>query len=486
MTGILERDAKVDLDFVLFPSTDYRNKLNLMVMAGGGELPDIIIANPGDAMVYQWAREGAIIPLTKYFKDPKLSPYTQDAIKKTGVNFLDQVTSPDGEIYGFPRFPQSYGVEYPDKIWYYEPWLKKLNLKTPETTEEFRNVLRAVVTGDPNGNGKADEQGVTGLPPMADWFRFLMNSFVYAGDLNQIKVDNGKLSAAYTTPEWREGLKYIRSLVAEGLIPMENLTQDRAQANTILNSPEVRAFSFVYTSTSQIAASNPVGDGYISGAPLKGPAGGRYATFRPSVAHIEFMVSANCKNPDAAARLGDLMERADIGIITRFGQEGVDWDYPQNVKNLADYSPSQEDFPISIVVYDDYKFWGGTAVANASWRGKGAHVRDYAVANGRAVNKATVVPRSVLLGKVDAMYQNGGWAPKEVIPKLLYTEEEMNSIRDIQTSLNNYVLEMTSAFLAGNRDIDSTWNAYLAELNNIGLAKFISVNQGVYNRMYRK
>jgi hypothetical protein len=45
---------------------------------------------------------------------------------------------------------------------------------------------------------------------------------------------------------------------------------------------------------------------------------------------------------------------------------------------------------------------------------------------------------------------------------------------------------MTSAFLAGNRDIDSSWNAYIAELNNIGAAKFISVNQGVYNRMYRK
>jgi ABC-type glycerol-3-phosphate transport system substrate-binding protein len=60
MTGILERDGNVDLSFVLFPSTDYVNKLNLMVMAGGAELPDIIIASPGDAMVYQWAKEGAI------------------------------------------------------------------------------------------------------------------------------------------------------------------------------------------------------------------------------------------------------------------------------------------------------------------------------------------------------------------------------------------------------------------------------------------
>jgi putative aldouronate transport system substrate-binding protein len=242
----------------------------------------------------------------------------------------------------------------------------------------------------------------------------------------------------------------------------------------------------VYSSASQISASNPAGDQYVTSPPLRGPEGIRYATFIPSVASIQFMVSANCKNPDAAARLGDLMLRADIGIITRFGQEGVDWDYPQNAKNLADYSPYQEGFPISIVIYDDFRFWGGTTVSNASWRQKGPYVRNYAVANGRGVIKDTVTARSIVQGETDALYQNGGWAPKEVIPKLIYTTEENDSIRDIQISLNNYVLEMTSAFLAGNRDIDSSWNAYVTELNNIGLAKFISVNQVVYDRMYKR
>jgi putative aldouronate transport system substrate-binding protein len=242
----------------------------------------------------------------------------------------------------------------------------------------------------------------------------------------------------------------------------------------------------VYISPSQISTANPAGEQYIGAPPLKGPAGVRYATFGPSVAGIQFMISANCKNPDAAFRVGDLMEREDIGIITRFGEEGVDWDYPANVKNLGDYTPFQPGFPITIVIYDDIRFWGGTGVANASWRQKGPYVRNYAVANGRGVLKNSITVRNTIQSETDAMYQNGGWAPKQVIPKLLYTADELNSIKDIQTSLNNYVLEMTSAFLAGNRDIDSSWNAYVAELNNIGLAKFISVNQAAYNRMYKK
>ena len=32
----------------------------------------------------------------------------------------------------------------------------------PTTTEELREVLKAFVTGDPNGNGEADEIGLTG------------------------------------------------------------------------------------------------------------------------------------------------------------------------------------------------------------------------------------------------------------------------------------------------------------------------------------
>jgi putative aldouronate transport system substrate-binding protein len=172
--------------------------------------------------------------------------------------------------------------------------------------------------------------------------------------------------------------------------------------------------------------------------------------------------------------------------MQRWGQEGVDWDYPQNVKNAADYTTRQEGFPISLITYDDGKFWGGTAVANASWRQKGPYVRDYGAANGWGLLKNAVDIRNTRQAESDALYQKGGFAPKDVIPKLIYNTDENASIRDITTSLNGYVLEMTSAFLAGNRDIDSSWNAYIAELNNIGLAKYLSVNQTVYDRMYKK
>jgi putative aldouronate transport system substrate-binding protein len=495
-TGIIEKRANVDLDFVLFPAVDYLNKLNLMVMAGGKELPDIITISMGarsrftDMMVYQWAREGAIIPLTKYYKDPKFSPGIQEGIKRTGVDFTPMITSPDGEIYGIPAYSQAVSNEYPNKFWYYKPWADKLGLKIPETTEEFRNFLKAAVVSDPNGNGRPDEIGFTGSFRLGDyyfgWFNYLMNPFVYAGDANFMTVENGKVGAAYNTPEWKEGLKYIRSLFAENLIPSETLTQDTNQIRTLLNAQETRVFSFNRSSPSDINDNNPAAVGYIAGPPLKGPKGRRYAAYYPSVPVISFMVSANCKNPDAAFRAGDEMTREDISIITRWGEEHVDWDYAENVADLSNYVSSAERYPIKIIVYNDMRFWGGSLVFNSSWRESGPFIRQYDIVNGRGITLQDNAGRMGNLYRGISMYSDGGYAPKEVIPKLIYNEEENDAVKDILVTLNTYVIETTSKFLNGNQDIDSAWNAYLNELNTIGLPKALPYIQRAYDRMYKK
>ena len=487
MTQILERDANVDLDFVMYPSVDYNARINLMVMAGGNELQDIVIVSPGDATVYQWGQEKAIIPLTKYIRDPRTSPYTHDALQRTGVNFLPQITSPDGEIYGLPQFNMSYTNEVLDRIWYYTPWLDQLGMKVPETTEDYYNVLRAVVSRDMNGNGRADEIGLAGIPYRSgitgEWFRFLMNSFEYAGDRSLFTVKNGRVSVPYNTPEWREGLKYMRRLFQEGLIVEESLTMDRNQLVTLLTSnPGVpRIFSFGAQSSSLVGGNNPIINDYMFLPPLRGPAGVQYVSFVPSTASVALVISANCRNPDAAFRVADLMMSKDVGIMQRWGAEGLDWDYPENVSNIRDFVTTVPGYPISLVAYDDTRFWAGTTVTNGSWRQKGPFVRSYEIAMGMGILPGTSFEE--ISFQAAKFFQEGPYKPAEYVSKLIYTTAENEAIRDIQVSLNNYVTEMTSAFLAGNRDIDGYWNTYIAELNNIGLARYLTVNQTVYDRM---
>jgi putative aldouronate transport system substrate-binding protein len=53
-----------------------------------------------------------------------------------------------------------------------------------------------------------------------------MNSFNFNQNPNHLLLDNGKVGAAFTQPEWKDGLAYTNKLYSEGLISKETFTQD--------------------------------------------------------------------------------------------------------------------------------------------------------------------------------------------------------------------------------------------------------------------
>ena len=73
--------------------------------------------------------------------------------------------------------------------------------------------------------------------------------------------------------------------------------------------------------------------------------------------------------------------------------------------------------------------------------------------------------------------------PDEVVSRLVLTTEENEEASDIQASLNTYFYEATCDFLVGERDIDSEWDAYLAELEKIGYQEVLEIYQTSYDRI---
>ena len=495
-TRMIEKLTNTDLDFVVYPTTDYLTKLNLMVLAGGGELQDILIAAPADSQVYQWAREKAILPLKKYYDNPGLSANIRGAVGRAGYDFIKEIVSPDGEIYGIPRLIQSQHNDFRGRLWYYKPWVDKLGVKIPTNTEEMRTFLRAMSSSDLNWNGRNDEIAMTGNfltlinsgtaagGTFGMWFSFLMNPFTYVGT-QLINVDNGIISVPYNTEGWRSGLKYIRSLFAEGLIPLENLTQDYNQVRTLMNSNPARVGVFINQSM-DIVSDDELAGQYDVAPPLRGTNGTQYATVTISTGTVAFMVSANCKNPEAAFRVGDAMLGEELCIINRYGERGVQWDYPKDIPDAASkFRQLIDKWPPVFAVYNDAAFFPGKEATNHSWKQNGPILLSDSLSLGRYIPRETSTRREDNRTKAINMYTREAYVPKEVVTKLIYSEDEMLVISDIQTTLNNYVLEMTSNFLAGNRYIDASWNAYIAELNTIGLPRLLSTLQKAYDRMYK-
>lgn len=490
LTQQLEERGNFDLEFEVYPSAEYATKLNLMIQSGTDELPDILITNSVDeTMITTWAQAGAIIPLTEYYKDPDASWHISQAIEKCGVDITQQMTQPDGEIYALPSYVQNAANEYFQRLWIYEPWLEELDMEVPTTTEEFRELLRAVVSTDLNGNGKADEIGLLGVPAGAyeGWFTYLMHSFIYISGNSQFYIDeDGSFKAAYMQDEYREGLKYIRSLFEEGLIPEVTLTQDSNSFTATVNAADTCVFSMVYSAPDVIATTHESYGKYIAVLPLEGPEGVRYMHYNPANAATGMVITSGCQNPAAAFRLGDLLCCEELSIAQRWGARGLDWDYVTDVEGFDPdlYTPQVAGAEMLFVPYDDGNFWGGTGITNSSWRNQGATIRPSYIAHGRTGSADSNTEYYERFKESIALYYESGLQNPNHVGRINLSAEESEAIAEQKVLLDNYVASMRSQFLAGIVDIDEEWDSYLKEIERLGVEEITEVYRKAYERMY--
>ena len=80
------------------------------------------------------------------------------------------------------------------RLMVYEPWLEALEMQVPETTEAFRDLLRAIQRTDLNGNGKNDEIPLLSCKGNVNnqMLYALMNPFIYTQE-NYLIQENGQL-----------------------------------------------------------------------------------------------------------------------------------------------------------------------------------------------------------------------------------------------------------------------------------------------------
>ena len=489
LTLFVEEALGVDLQITATDSSDYTSKINLMVQSGD-KLTDMIVVNPGNPLLYEWAQLEAIIPVTEYYADPEIAVNIYKAFDRIGYDFRGLITLPDGEIYGIPTLNQSYGNEHGSgRLWIYKPWLEALNAEIPTTTEELKALLEQAVATDLNGNGAADEMGLVGYNGVGgSWFNFLMDAFVTCvSGKDWMNVKDGKVYFAYTTPEWREGVEYIKSLFDAGLMPSENLTQDFATGyKGMINTEAVTCFTVAYTNADGMVDADRKGE-YFVVPPITGPNGFSSTTYSPSVPSTKLVFTADCANPEMAFRVGDLLISEELSIVTRFGARGQDWDYIADLSNADEYMNPYPAFPPYIVVYDDSTYWGSGAMQNRSWMEAGPYIRQYGIAAGMAVKIGAASEFDLRFAEGCNEYQNSPANPKEYISLLIYSAEEQEVVTDVQADLNTYVKETTAAWLTGAATLDdAAWDAFQAQVEALGASRWLEVAQAAYDRSVGK
>jgi putative aldouronate transport system substrate-binding protein len=479
--------TNVRVDFV--EVTTYENfeeRQNLRLASG--DLPDAILSPyfMGAQKLYNFGSNGTFVPLTDLIEERmpslrrELDEYPQ---------YESQLVMPDGEIYALPRLEAGcYHCKYSYKYWVYMPWLEELGLEIPETTDELREVLRAFATQDPNGNGRADEIPAAGATTgwQTDPLGYFMNSFIYTnverdgGFIMRTADGGGKFVA--DTQEWRDGLRYMRSLAEEGLFATESFTWKEDQLKALVENPEAPLVGSVTAGWYGVFSINGGGTGrfadYHPIPPLEGPDGLRQAAYFPAAVEYHTKITALADRPDIIAQWADWFYEEPVRnqmLGERFWREGEDWRYATEEEKeeqvtrdgreplivlLTEYSYGTESKP-----FDDG--WPRTAIRWAPVSTTGIPVS--------ARNDPSRQEWRLMVATRDLYepYQSSNYLP----PNVIFGDEASDEITDLTETIasqNGLVQKWAAEFIVGQRDIDDDddWNRYLSELDRAGVDRY--------------
>ena len=358
----------------------------------------------------------------------------------------------------------------------YTPWLEKLGIEIPTTTEEFADMLRAFKTQDPNGNGEADEIPLMGYKDTlgSNFMRFLMNPFIYTQADYYLRNEDGSVGFAANQPEWKEGVAWIRSLVEEGLISDLSITQDGASLTAVMN-PEPEVVGCVARiSATNLGATDVRRGQYSCLSPLEGPNGVKNHQWTEQLPFIAMVITANCEEPEAAFRVGDYLCSDLMSIWTRYGEEGVDWIQPTEEAVGTFETLGFEPF------MEVKSSWG--VLQNQWWAQVGPRIlSDRVTAGQAAAPDALAYNAAYTMG----LHMQGEYeTAKPIINGLVFNEQEQEVVTELKSTINSYVLQSFSEFITGVRDVENEWDAYVAEFDKMGLEDYMAAVNSCYARMY--
>lgn len=480
-----EKMFNIQFEWQTTPFDGNSAKEQRQISLASGDYPDLYMLIPwidqfSQLDLLKYGSQGVVIPLNDLIKE--YGPNIQAALDNY-PDFKAMATAPDGNIYGLPQLIECYHCSYANKMWVNTKWLKELGLETPKTTEEFKAMLEAFKSKDPNGNGKADEVPLSGS--IEDYgvrpITFLMDGFIYDDDRMHLILNDGKVDTVANKPEWKAGLTYIKSLYDAGLIDPGAFTQnaeaykkigDNADAELLGAGAGMHPAIFVTTGDNA-----PYGADYNVIPPLQGP-NSAYSTFLPNTVPGATFVLTNKASKEAqiaAIKLVDYMFTQEGQLRAHFGEEGKDWRQPQDgdVANNKDVKPIFATIPLPQGVMSNNTSWGAMAqyFQPKTFRDGWVQGTDIYASNGyeRRLQEAT----DLYAGK-----QSPDLFPFWTVWPDPATADAMAMQRQ---NITDYINQNTLQFVTGAKSLDTDWDSYVAGLEQLDLAGYLAAQQAVYD-----
>lgn len=462
MPGVkrLEEETGIHAEWEVIKGSDWKTKLNLAFASG--EYPDVILATNGEGQLDDeeyGVTQGIVIPL-----DDLIDQYMPNFVERRDAEDNDPTTSlvaSDGKIYSV-GYLVGQNINTNQHYFINQEWLDALNLETPANVEELTEVLRAFKTGDPNGNGEADEIPLEmGLDIGFNGIRYMLPLFGLPCDPDKwIYIDDDKKVQFIATQDgFRDCMEWLHMLYEEGLVDPEIVSQDFNTVETKLKEGNVGFFTawrLVAMAYDEGVASNSVLWMPDSSASLY-----RYLELcRPGA----FVTSSN-QNVPATMRWLDALLETDMMFSLYYGEqdagEGLGWIYDENNKITVTNDGSAE-----VKNYID---------CNTLFFAPGKYLSETFNMPEQRTEKTEYCETYDAAGIIQK-YSN------DYLDMAPLTSEQLQDSTLKETDINNAVVENIAAFVTSGVTDDS-WNSFVSMFDGMGIADYVQMYQDAVDTM---
>lgn len=376
---------------------------------------------------------------------------------------LDKMVKTDsGEYYVFPFVRGDPRLQTFQGPIIRQDWLDDLDLERPTTIDETEAVLQAF----------KDEKGAT-APLSVLGINFLSNLMGSAYGLggNNYYVKDGEIVFGPYTDNYKAFLEKANDWYNKGLIdPSFGAVDSPALDANVLNG-----------ATGLTVQNSGGGIGRWMNAKVDEP------TFQlsavpylvankgdtPTIGQVEnkfpggnYSISANCKNPEVAARFLDYGYSEAGYMAYNFGIEGESY-------NMVDGYPT---FTEIITSNPDGLSMADALAIYVQSVGGGSFVQDW-----RYMEQYTQLDSQK---EAITMWSDNN-AIDHLLPPLYFTEDESKTIAKLSADINVLVVEKSTKYVVGAEDI-STFESYQAELEALGIEELTKIYADAYARYQQK
>ena len=459
----------------------YSQQKNL-IFGNADKRPDAIYhAGMSAGEIIKYAKRKVLVPISDYLEYmPNFSKLLAERpdIKNQLLNVED------GKIYSLPRIEEMGLLQNPNLLFLNVAWTKQAieagavsDLTADQlkdgltlTSSQMEQLLIYFRDHDMNGNGKTDDER-----PM----NFVYNNwqgnqcdlygmFGLNDNLEHRVIVNGKVTYTIQDERFKEATNFIAKWVSDGLI--DRVSFEQSQDNFLANGKGLETYGAFYWWESETVVSNP--ENYIVCAPLIGPKGDQTicVSNNPEISTGEVILFSNCKYPQVLLAYFDRFYDPVISAQINYGPIGIVYEEQRDEKGMLVQKPLPDgvtsdelrlqNAPLGIINLGEY-----------AWN-----------------NVVHMEPRAQLrlerLQLCAKPYVADGVIP---FPNLQFTLEELNTLSNYETNLNDYIRTNLIKWLMKGGVSDADWSAFQSNLSGkVNLEGIKKVYQDAYNRYASK